>query len=475
MIFPLTAFRNRIVLLFLLVFILPVSVAHGAPGYPIELSPDGSYLVDQGDNPFFINGDTAWSLIVELSQASAETYLSDRAQKGFNLVLVNLIDNQFATNAPANLAGQAPFTTPGDFNTPNEAYFSHADWVINKAAENGIVVLLAPIYLGYECGSEGWCAEVKASSLTTMRNYGRYVGNRYKSFPNIVWVIGGDTDPVANGVDQKMREFVAGVRELDKTHLITAHNGPGQAAMDVWPSESWLNLNNVYTYDNSYASALVQFNRAGAKPFFLIETSYENEHSSTPLSLRSQAYWTVLSGGIAGHVFGNCPMWHFNSTSRFCASSTWKSQLSSAGSTTMAYLGRLFTSRAFHMLVPDQGHMVLTAGFQSGTTYAAAARASDGSSVIAYIPTSRTVTIDLSQIAGTSARAWWFNPRTAETTLINTYPTTGSTTFTAPDADDWVLVLDNASLDLPAPGSPPQPSDFTDSGLSTASQSAHPT
>ena len=64
MIFPLTAFRIRVVLLFLLVFILPASMAHGAPSYPIELSPDGSYLVDQGNNPFFINGDTAWSLIV---------------------------------------------------------------------------------------------------------------------------------------------------------------------------------------------------------------------------------------------------------------------------------------------------------------------------------------------------------------------------------------------------------------------------
>ena len=156
-------------------------------------------------------------------------------------------------------------------------------------------------------------------------------------------------------------------------------------------------------------------------------------------------------------------MWHFNSTSDYCASpsscasSTWESQLSSAGSTTTAYLGRLFTSRAFYMLVPDQGHTVLTAGFQSGTTCAAAARASDGSSVIAYIPTRRTVTINLSQIAGTSARAWWFNPRTAEATLINTYPTTGSTTFTSPDANDWVLVLDNASLNLPAPGTPSQP------------------
>lgn len=458
MIFPKLVCYTRVALLLVFGLIIPVLLAYGQnvcpTCYSIRLSPDGSYLVDQANRPFFMNGDTAWSLIAQLSQTDANTYLSDRAQKGFNLVLVNLIEHKFATNAPANIAGQAPFTTPGDFNTPNEAYFAHSDWVIKKAAEKGIVVLLAPLYLGYGCGSEGWCAEVKGSSLATMRNYGRYVGNRYKNFPNIIWLIGGDTDPVTNGVAEKVREFVSGIQEVDNTHMFTAHNAPEQAAMDVWPSESWLNINNVYTYNDAYPIALAQFNRAGAKPFFLMETYYENEHSSTPLSLRRQAYWTVLSGGIVGHIFGNCPIWGFNapSSSSFCAAGTWQSQLSSAGSSTLAYMGRLFASRAFYKLVPDQEHSVLTGGYQSGTTYAAASRASDGSSIIAYIPTSRTVTINLTQIAGTSARAWWFNPRTAAATLINTYPTSGATTFTPPDTNDWVLVLDNASLNLPAPG-----------------------
>lgn len=449
--------RARFVLL-LLTLILPVSLTHGQTGaassYPIKLSESSSYLVDWRNRPFFINGDTAWSLIVQLSKANAINYLSDRAQKGFNLVLVNLIEHKFATNAPANLAGQAPFTIPGDFNSPNESYFSHADWVINEAAKKGLVVLLAPLYLGYRCGSEGWCADVKASSVATMRNYGRYVGNRYKNFPNIIWLIGGDTDPVADGVAEKVSEFVAGMREFDKVHLFTSHNAPEQAATDVWRSETWLNLNNIYTYNNTYPMALAQSNRAGSKPFFLIETYYENEHNSTPLDLRRQAYWTVLSGGIGGHIFGNCPIWHFNSPSGsgFCVGRAWQSQLSSTGSTTLAYLGRLFASRAFYKLMPDQGHSVLTAGFGSGETYAAAAWASDGSFVIAYIPTNRTVTIDLSKVAGPSVRAWWFNPRTATASLINSYQPKGSTIFTPPDEHDWVLVLDNAELNLPPPG-----------------------
>lgn len=107
---------------FCFIMIVPVSVTHSQMSatlsYPLKLSADGSYLVDQENQPFFMNGDTAWSLIVQLSQANVDTYLSDRAQKGFNLVLVNLIDRAFATNAPANLTGQAPFTTSGNFNTP---------------------------------------------------------------------------------------------------------------------------------------------------------------------------------------------------------------------------------------------------------------------------------------------------------------------------------------------------------------------
>jgi hypothetical protein len=42
-----------------------------------------------------------------------------------------------------------------DWSVPNEKYFAHADWVIRKAAENGIAVLLVPAYLGYMGLDEG--------------------------------------------------------------------------------------------------------------------------------------------------------------------------------------------------------------------------------------------------------------------------------------------------------------------------------
>lgn len=429
-----------------------VTTPPAPPGPAPRLSADGSFVIDQNDNgkPFFFNGDTAWSLIAQLSREDAELYLADRQQKGFNFILTSLIEHEFATNAPANFYGSQPFTTAGNFAMPNEAYFAHADWVIANAASKGQVVLLVPLYLGSGCGGQGWCAEVNSNSTANVRGYGRYLGSRYSDFPNIVWVIGGDTDP--SPVVAKLREFVAGIKEFDTVHLMTAHNARGQAAVDPWPNETWLDLNNIYTSGADAAEALQQYNRVPFKPFFLIEAGYENEGSDGS-GLRSQAYTTVLSGGYQGHLFGNCPIWAFAAgVSAFCSPSDWKGQLNSEGSRTLALVGRLFASRAFHKLVPDQDHTVVTAGFASPVTITA--RANDGSSVFAYMPTGHSVTVNMTKVSGASANAWWFDPRTgAATSAGSALPTTGSRVFAAPSSGDWVLVLDDASLNLDAPGS----------------------
>jgi hypothetical protein len=78
--------------------------------------------------------------------------------------------------------------------------------------------------------------------------------------------------------------------------------------------------------------------------------------------------------------------------------------------------GKLFNSRPFYDLVPDLNHTVVTAGYESGSTYATAARTSTGSTVIVYLPTQRAITLDMTKVAGTSARMWWFNAAIERTT-----------------------------------------------------------
>ncbi len=115
---------------------IPASVrTEAAPVFPLSIKPGERYLVDTAGEPFLIQGDTAWSLIAELTREDVDLYLDDRRARGFNTILVSLIEAKFATNAPANAYGQPPFLKPGRYDMPNEAYFQHADWVLRRAAE----------------------------------------------------------------------------------------------------------------------------------------------------------------------------------------------------------------------------------------------------------------------------------------------------------------------------------------------------
>jgi hypothetical protein len=414
-------------------------------------SPNKRYLIDQTGAPFLMQGDAGWSLIVGLSDAEEEQYLKDRRQKGFNTVIVELIEHKFCKNPPLNRAGDAPFTTPGDFSTPNEKYFAHADWVIRKAAENGIQVLLAPIYLGYIGTDEGWIEEILKLEPEKCLAYGRYLGKRYEDFDNIIWVMGGDRNP--GDALEKVNLIALGIREYDKRHLFTAHCHPENSAVDQYSGGKWLNINSTYTYNIVHAKLLEDYNRKITFPFFLIESSYEGEHNSSEVQIRRQAYWSVLCGGF-GHVMGNNPIWHFDGPWQYPTKLNWEQSLGLPGSVGMMYWGKLFRSRAWYDLIPDQKHEVVTAGLGEfrGLDYLAAGRTSDGSTVIAYMPTKRTITVDLSKVSGSQAVGWWFDPRNGQATAAGTFPTTGAQELTPPGEGDWVLVLDDASKQRLPPG-----------------------
>jgi hypothetical protein len=439
-------------ILFFLYLLICTSSNAQDNSFPLNISSDNRYLEDQNQMPYFISGEAAWSLIAQLSKEDALLYLEDRKNKGFNVLMVNLIEHGFSNNPPFNYYGDSPFTGK-TFVTPRENYFLHADYVIEEAEKLGITIMLFPIYLGYNCGSQGWCQEVKSATLEDMRSWGQFVGDRYKNFDNIIWSIGGDTNP--QQVMDELRECANGILEKDNRHLFTAHNQPESFAVSAWPDESWLTVNNVYTYSSTlYKQCNTAFNYEPVMPFFMIESVYENEHGANTQQLRAQAYWSILSGGM-GHIFGNCPIWHFGSNSGWCGTNNWESELSSDGSVSMFYMQKLFISRAWFWLVPDIEHNAVVSGYGSwgNDNYVTTALIANNNTLIAYLPSARQVTVDMSYISGVDARSWWYNPSNGEATEIGIFATAGQLDFTPPSNGDWVLVIDDASLELSAPGS----------------------
>jgi len=445
---------NRFLMIILIMIIPACRIFHPSPDeytYPLKLSEGNRFLTDQNDKPFFWSGDAAWSAIVQLNREEVDYYLDDRERKGFTVILVNLIDHKFGTHAPANIYNEPPFSNK-PFISPNEEYFIHSDYVIQAAASRGITVLLCPLYLGWEYGDEGWAEEVKNADPSDLRTWGEFVGERYADDNNIIWCIGGDADP--SPLKDKVLECVKGILEYDNRHLFTCHNNPEFIATNPWKGEKWLAINNVYSYSQSlYEFCKNAYDQQPVMPYFMMESAYENEHNATPQRLRSEAYWPLLCGAM-GHIFGNCPIWHFGSTPKWCGISDWKNQLNNPGSESAYYMQRLFRSRPWNLLIPDYDHKVLTEGYgQWGSKdYITAAIASDGTAIIAYLPSGRQVTVDLSAISGKKARCWWYDPGTGIPTDIGTFPVEGARQFEPSSEGDWVLVIDDASINYPPPG-----------------------
>jgi hypothetical protein len=426
------------------------------PVFPLKLSRDQRYLVDQQDTPFLVIGDSPWSLIVELQPAQVNQYLDDRQAKGFNVLLVNLIEHRFSSHPPTLHDRTPPFLPPGDFGSPNKAYFDYAEQVVAKAAERGIVILLCPAYLGYGGGEDGFFQEMLTSGREKVRSYGRYVGRRFRKHTNLIWIVGGDFTP-----DREQQwtvdELAAGIREEDPTHLMTVHTGPDQTAADNFADRDWLQLNHVYAYrEDLYVACYAADGRRPRMPYFLLETAYEGEHQAKPERIRRQAYWPLLCGAF-GILYGNSPLWHFGSQGVYDRGGDWVAALDSQGARDVNRLVGALQGKAWWQLRPDRHHSLVTAGY--GTfgqlDYVTAARTPDGTLALAYIPSTgtdrRELTVDLSQLTG-RVTAEWYNPVTGQYQAAGSGPlgNAGEVTLTTPGdnssgTNDWLLILQSAS------------------------------
>jgi len=210
-----------------------------------------------------------------------------------------------------------------DVSTPNEAYFARADRMLQLAAKYGVLVILNP------ARTSSWLAVLRSNGLAKARAYGRYLGTRYRDFPNIVWMRGNDFQPWPTQSDDALvREVALGTKETDPHHIHTVElNLPLSSSLD---DSSWapiISLNAVYTYFPTYAEVLHAYNQSADIPVFLGEANYEFENNNgldpnTLAILRRQEYWSALSGAI-GQLYGNYYTWGF--------SAGWENQLNMPG------------------------------------------------------------------------------------------------------------------------------------------------
>lgn len=414
--------------------ILTMGAARVEPVFPIKVSSDHRFFEDVQGRSFLLQGDTAWSLIAELKRDDAAIYLDDRSKRGFNAVLVNLIEHQFSSNPPANAYGELPFKNDV-FGALNPAYFDHAAWVIEQAQKRGLVVFLAPAYLGVNGGNQGWFVQADAAGPERMKTYGEAIARRFAKFTNIVWVLGGDFDAPDRAL---VSELAEGIAAILPDALQTVHSGRGSDTGELWADEHWLAIDTVYTYDDVHKTMLAR-SKAGKMPVILLEGAYENERETTARMIRRNAYGALL-GGAAGQFFGNNPIWHFSGPGVFASDQHWKDALDSPGVRSIAVMKAFFDKIPWPQLQPDRRHnMALSEG-----SYAAALP--DYSFAVIYGDTG-DFSVKGSAFAK-DAQAVWVDPVSGQFLPANDPKIDGDVSFYQPPQErrdvresDWILLI----------------------------------
>jgi Protein of unknown function (DUF4038)/Putative collagen-binding domain of a collagenase len=452
--------------------------ASAAVAPKLKITENRRYLQYENGKPFFYLGDTAWELFHRLNREEATQYLTDRAQKGFTVIQAVVLAQLGGLTVP-NPYGDLPLIG-GDPAKPNEAYFHHVDFIANKAEELGMFVGMLPTW-----GSH-WALGKAAFNPTNARQYGRFLGARYKD-KAIIWILGGDRS-ITNDEERAIIDaMAAGLTEGDGgAHLKTFHPvGPGLSSIKLHDAP-WLDFNmfqsshaardhdNGLYVERDYALKPAKPTLDGEPRYESIPVGFYNRGAGgmerfDDYDARQAAYWSLLAGAC-GHTYGNNNIWQMykpgiggegDAARRSLfggpggvigANIPWYEALDHPGAFQMRHVRRLFESLPFTKLTPDQ--QIILNGPTTGGAKVRAARASDGSFAIVYSPHGESFTLDKSVIKAERQKQYWFDPRYGVSYLFMEQDSWGIQTFTPPTSgrgNDWVLVLVDAAARFSLP------------------------
>ena len=337
----------------------------------LKVSDNQRFLVGEDGKPFFWLGDTAWELFHRLNREEADRYLEDRAAKGYTVIQAVALAELNGHSDP-NPYGHLPLidqdpARPATNEGPNNDYWDHVDYVVDKANSLGMYIGFLPTWGRY------WHDEVQGGKpLFTVQNaevYGQWLGQRYRD-KHLIWILGGDRT-IRNEQDKDLiRAMARGIRKGDGgRHLMTFHPRGGQGSAQYFHDEPWLDFNmrqngHVVNFEQGYHNTRIDYDRTPVKPVLDGEPIYEDhpvrfrpveEGHSIASDVRRPLYWNLFTGAF-GHTYGHHSVWQMWQPGRSPVNNPlmpWYEAIDQLGAAQMQYARWLLESRPFLTRVPD--------------------------------------------------------------------------------------------------------------------------
>ncbi|MEK6781220.1 MAG: DUF4038 domain-containing protein [Bacteroidota bacterium] len=448
--------------------------------FPLKVSANSRYLVDQENKPFPILGRTAW-FVISQSVNGYETFINNSLSLGYNSIEMHVLNHDpRGNNPPFNGNGDQPFlkqldgsdwkgslnyanidTDAPDMTTPNEKYWTYVDTFLSYCESKGILVFFFPAYVGYVGSNQGWLEELIANGPAKSEAYGAWIANRYKNQKNLVWMLLGDMGYFTISQRNAEAALIKGLKSVSGQQSIhyssEAHSG--QNSTDQKDFGDQVTLNGTYTWDSVGIASLGRsaYSHHPVIPAFLLEEPYDEEgpdgnsvnpHAIQPV--RRFQWWGWLST-IGGYISGNGYVWPF-------VEPHWRNHVDTQGSRDMERLNSFIKSIPWWELVPSglngmRNLITAREGTDSSNNYVSAAATPTGTLLIAYVPPSHqgSITVDMTGM-DKSIEASWYDPSNGIYSKISGSPfsNNGTGEFTPPGKNskgqgDWVLVLTSSA------------------------------
>ena len=427
----------------------------------LKVCENGRYLTEAGA-PFFWLADTAWLLFLRLSDDEIDTYLRNRKEKGFNVIQVVLV-HSFPGSADKTAS-----LPPAGRDPMKDEYWELVGRVLAKMESMHLYAGLLP----------AWGQNVSNGTLDMerMEEYAHFLGKRYQSCSNIIWILGGDVrGDAAPDIFQREAEIL---KSYNPERLITFHPF-GRTSSSLWfRGCAWLDFHMFQSGHRRYDQAQLgewDDNKAreeffgednwkyverdlllDAKPTVDGEPSYEGipqglHNPRNPYweewDVRRYAYWSVFAGAM-GHTYGSNAVQQCRNNPAeppaYGARELWSDAIHHPGSGQLIHLKRLMESVDFMSGRPADRLLC----FGQKERYHRIAVFAGKDYVFCYDYMGDEFMLDLSGYRRRILRCYWMDPRNGVESYFATIHDAGKHLFSPvarkEKANDWVLVIRSA-------------------------------
>ncbi len=424
----------------------------------LQVAADHRHLEHRDGTPFFWLADTAWNGPLLSTDDEWNLYLATRTRQGFRAV--QWVATHWRASPNGDRDGQLAFTSSAPLHV-NPKFFQRLDGKVERTAAAGLVnvpVMLWAIGSGANPTIDPGFGlpEDEAVQLA------RYEVARWGAYP-VVWILAGD--------GKYFGDYAARWRRIgratfgDLTHApVAMHCGGEQWPADELRGEPWL---DILGYQSGHGDSEKTLNwmvngppatewdktprllQINFEPAYENHIAYHSRQPHPPHNVRTAMYWSLLNAPTAGVSYGGHGVWGWDdgTTAPTDHPSTgvplpWQQALTMPAAEQVAHLAVAFTAIAWWTLRPAQSLLLAQPGMQDIHRHIMVAADDARTLVVAYTPFGGDIRIDASQLAPGLA-ATWYNPRTGAQQPASAARHAGdnSYTFTTPDAEDWLLIL----------------------------------